>query len=105
MKMLSDDGFVKWTSPKRLCDGVMATPPITLTNGDIMLPVSIWKFLKPEDSEMIRHSFPYWGNSGVYVSSDKLETVRYVGGADEPDTTFDENAIVERADGSLYMIM
>lgn len=91
---------VFWSEPRRLCDGVMATTPITLTNGDIMLPVSIWKNIKSQ-----YHSLPQLEESSVYVSKDGGETFIYVGGAYEKDTTFDENAIVERADGSLYMIM
>lgn len=89
-----------WSKPRRICDGVMATPPITLSNGDIMLPVSIWKKFKGTI-----HSYPNWGNSAVYISKDKGKSFAYVGGANERNTTFDENAIVERADGSLFMIM
>jgi len=86
-----------YTLPKRLCDGVMATPPIQKENGDILLPVSIWKPWRD-----LWHHYPYFGNSGLYISKDKGETFRYVGGADAPDSTFDENTIVE-ADGKLYM--
>lgn len=99
MKLLSPEKDL-WSKPKRLCDGVLATTPITLSTGEIMLPVSIWKRWKGRI-----HSYPNWGNSSVYVSTDKGETFSYVGGADEKDSTFDENGIVERADGSLYMII
>ena len=87
----------EWSMPKRLCDGVMATPPIRTEKGEILLPVSIWKPWRD-----LWHPYPYFGNSGLYVSKDNGESFRYVGGADAPDSTFDENTIVE-ANGKLYM--
>ena len=88
------------SSPVRLCDGVMATTPITLSDGRMMYPISIWKRWKNQI-----HEYPNWGNSAVYMSEDKGKSLVYVGGADEKDSTFDENAIVQRADGSLFMII
>lgn len=90
---------VAWTQPRWLCSGVMATPPITLDDGRTLLPVSIWK---PWKNQI--HEYPNWGNSAVYVM-EADGTVAYQGGADEPDSSFDENAVVQRADGSLYMII
>lgn len=91
-----------WSAPRRLCDGVMATVPITRANGEILLPVSIWKNVR---SSHLCHKIPALEKSNVYVSRDGGESFSYLGSADEKDTTFDENALVERADGSLYMIM
>ncbi|MBR5538749.1 MAG: exo-alpha-sialidase, partial [Clostridia bacterium] len=90
----------KWSEPKRLCDGVLATPPVTLSDGSIMLPVSIWK-----NWRNTLHSYPNYGNAGVYISRNGGESFEYVGGADAPDSIFDENAIVQRNDGSLFMII
>lgn len=86
--------------PKRLCDGVLATPPITKKDGTILMPVSIWHRWKNR-----LHAYPNWGNSAVYRSNDNGESFTYVGGVRDDGSTFDENAIVERADGSLYMII
>lgn len=91
---------ITWTKPQRICNGVLATPPITLADGRILLPVSIWK---PWKNKI--HAYPNWGESSVYISDPQKETFHYVGGADAPDSTFDENAVVQRADGSLYMII
>lgn len=96
MKLADADNMV-WTEPKRLCHGVMACPPITLSDGSIALPVSIWKEYKGI------HHFPEYENSGVYISTDDGESFTYAGGANAPESDFDENTLVERADGSLYM--
>lgn len=100
IKLNSSNEKITWTKPKRICDGVLATPPITLTDGRIMLPISIWKRWKNQI-----HTFPNWGESSVYISDVEKEHFSYLGGADEPNSTFDENAIVQRADSSLYMII
>lgn len=90
----------EWSQPKRLCHGVLAHPPYVTRKGEMLLPVSIWKNIP-------RHGFnclPELEYSCVYVMNDD-ETVSLRGYADDPDTTFDENAIVEAKDGSLIMIM
>ena len=96
MKLTDADNMV-WTEPKRLCHGVMACPPITLADGSIALPVSIWKKYKG------MHHLPEFENAGIYISEDDGETFTYMGGASADESDFDENTIVERSDGSLYM--
>ncbi len=95
-----DADTLVWSEPKRLCHGVMAGVPIENSKGEYMLPVSIWK-------NVTRHAFnhlPELEYSCVYTSTDG-ENFTLRGYADEPDTTFDENYIVERSDGSYMMIM
>ncbi len=90
-----------WSEPKRICHGVMATPPCVTESGEILLPVSIWK-------NITRHKFnllPELEFSCVYASSDGGKTFELRGKADDKDTTFDENAIVETDSGKLLMIM
>lgn len=100
IKFDSSKEKITWSKPHRICNGVLATPPITLADGRIMLPISIWKKWKNRI-----HDYPNWGESSVYVSDSKKENFSYVGGVGAPDSTFDENAIVQRSDGSLYMII
>ncbi|MBO5223336.1 MAG: exo-alpha-sialidase [Clostridia bacterium] len=99
-KILPTNNGYTYTSPKRLCDGVLATPPITKENGNILMPVSIWHRWKNTI-----HSYPFWGESAIYESEDNGESYRYVGGVRDNNSIFDENAIVERKDGSLFMII
>lgn len=95
-----DSDILVWSEPKRLCHGVMAGIPIVTTKGEMMLPIAIWKNVQ-------RHAFNYLPDleySCIYASTDK-ENFTLRGYADEPDTTFDENYIVERNDSSFIMIM
>lgn len=48
---------------------------------------------------------PELEKSNVYISTDGGETLQYLGSAYHPDTTFDENCICQRRDGSILMLM
>ena len=89
-----------WGEPQRICHGVLATTPCVTSRGEILLPVSIWK-------NITRHKFnhlPELEYSCVYASTDGGKTFTLRGKANDPDTTFDENAIVETDEGKLLMI-
>ena len=95
-----DDDILSWSEPRRICHGVLACPPCVTSKGEILLPVSIWK-------NITRHAFnhiPELEYSCVYASSDGGKSFEFRGKADDPDTTFDENAIVETNNGRLLMI-
>ncbi len=100
IKLDIDGDCIKWSAPKRLCSGVMATPPITLADGKVMLPVSIWQRWKGQI-----HDYPNWGDSSVYITESPDKPLTRVGGTFDERSTFDENAIVQRSDGSIYMII
>ena len=92
---------IVWSEPKRLCDGVMATPPIAYSATKWHYPVSIWKYYKDERPSRIAEL----EKSNVYVSEDGGKTLTYLSSVYEPDTTFDENTLAKRPDGSLLMTM
>ncbi len=82
-----------WSVPRRLGDGIMLNKPTVLSNGDWLLTSSIWK---ADDS--IR----------IYASSDQGKTFELRGTANIPDPKMrgpDEPMIVERKDGSLWMMV
>ena len=88
-----DDAEPKWSEPRRLGDGIMLNKPTVLSNGDWLLVSSIWK---TDDS--IR----------VYASTDQGKTFALRGTANVPDPKTrgpDEPMIVERKDGSLWMMV
>ena len=89
----TEDGEPIWSTPKRYCDGTMANPPITLKNGNVLFPVSIWKRYRTEYNFL-----PELEQSSVYISDDDLQSVKYVGGVDVKDSTFNENSVVELQD-------
>jgi hypothetical protein len=83
----------RWSAPRRLGDGIMLNKPTVLSNGDWLLTSSIWR---ADDS--IR----------VYASTDQGETFALRGTANIPEPKMrgpDEPMIVERKDGSLWMMV
>lgn len=83
----------KWSAPRRLGDGIMLNKPTVLKNGDWLLTSSIWK---ADDSIK------------VYASSDQGATFMLRGTANVPDPARrgpDEPMIVERKDGTLWMMV
>ena len=83
----------RWSAPRRIGDGIMLNKPTVLTNGDWLLTSSVWK---ADDSIK------------VYASSDKGETFTLRGTANiEPAASRgpDEPMIVERKDGTLWMMV
>ena len=88
-----ESGNPDWDSPFRITDGVMMCKPTVLSTGEWTLPVSMWK-KEPHHARMV-------------VSENKGRTWSVRGGASVPDSvrSFDENSIIERKDGSLWMLI
>ena len=89
-----------WSKPERITDGVMMCKPTVLSGGDWALPVNIWR--RSDDS-----GEPVKGSARMVVSSDKGTTWELRGAVDVPGDVrnFDEHMIVERKDGSLWMLV
>ena len=82
----------QWSAPRRLGDGVMLNKPTVLSDGDWLLSSSVW-----EADDSIK----------VYASTDEGETFTLRGTAHIADPKKrgpDEPMIVERKDGSLWML-
>ena len=88
-----DAATPEWTAPTRLTDGVMMCKPTVLSTGEWVLPVSTWR--KTDNS------------ARMVVSTDKGESWQVRGAAHVPPEmrSFDEHHIVERKDGSLWMLV
>lgn len=95
-----DDAEPSWSEPRRLCNGVMMNKPTVLSSGEWCLPAAIWGSVEPKDEEVAHERF-----SNIIVSTDGGETWALRGGADVPKRAFDEHMIVERKDGSLWMLV
>ena len=83
----------QWSAPRRLGDGVMLNKPTVLSDGDWLLTSSVWK----TDNSI-----------KVYASTDqgKSFTLRGTANIADPKTRGpDEPMIVERKDGSLWMLV
>lgn len=83
----------RWSKPRRIGDGIMLNKPTVLANGDWLFTSSVWK----ADNSV-----------KVYASTDQGKTFALRGTANIADPTKrgpDEPMIVERKDGSLWMLV
>lgn len=88
-----DDPKPNWSKPRRLTDGIMMCKPTVLSTGEWVLPASTWR--KTDHS------------ARMVVSTDEGQTWTVRGGCQVPPPmrAFDEHMIVERKDGSLWMLI
>ncbi len=89
-----------WTSPVRIAHGIMMNKPTVLSTGEWLLPCAVWSHMGP-----YRHDLPEERFSNVIVSRDNGESFELLGRADVPGRACDEHMIVERRDGSLWMLV
>jgi len=83
----------QWSRPQWICDGIMMNKPTVSADGRWLLPVAMWK----TD-----------GSARVVASTDRGDTWSLIGAANVPrpqDRNCDEPMIVERRDGSLWMLI
>ncbi len=108
----------EWTAPRRIANGVMLNKPTVLKNGDWLLPVGLWRDntnvpnvsfeeaeLRPYTVEMLIHDLGDERGSNVYRSTDRGESFQWIGQVRVPGTRVDEHMIIERRDGSLWMLL
>jgi hypothetical protein len=104
-----------WSEPRRIGHGVMLNKPIVLNNGDWLLPVGLGleggnNFglerydIRPYTKEMLMHDLPEERGSGVYRSRDRGKTFEFLGRASIPGTRPTEHMVVERRDGSIWLL-
>ncbi len=88
-----DNENPKWSKPKRLADGVMMCKPLVLSTGEWILPASTWRLTD--------------NSAKVIVSTNKGKSWQERGAVNVPKDvrSFDEQMIVERKDGALWMLV
>jgi hypothetical protein len=88
-----ESGDPEWSDPRRLTDGVMMCKPIVLSAGEWALPISFWHTIEE--------------SAKIVVSPDQGQTWQVRGAVNVPGDVrnHDEHMIVERKDGSLWMLM
>jgi hypothetical protein len=91
-----------WSKPRRFAHGVMMNKPTVLRDGTWLFPCAVWiSHPAGEQHPEVEHE----RFSNVYASTDQGKTINWRGGADLPDRSFDEHAVIERSDGSLWMLI
>uniref|UniRef100_UPI003216350C sialidase family protein n=1 Tax=uncultured Draconibacterium sp. TaxID=1573823 RepID=UPI003216350C len=98
-----DDKLPKWTKPERIANGIMMNKPTFLSTGEWLLPCAIWKEEKPD--VVLDISYENEKFSNVYSSTDNGKTFKLKGGADVPNRHYDEHKVIEKKDGSLWMLV
>ncbi|HEX4129794.1 MAG TPA: sialidase family protein [Pirellulales bacterium] len=95
-----------WSKPVRIAYGCTLNKPTVLRNGDWLLPVSLWprERIRPDSLKHAHHDLDPLRMANVFASTDQGRTWTRRGGVAFPDTQFDEHMIVERQDGTLWML-
>ena len=99
----ADTDAPEWSEPRRLADGVMMNKPYLLRDGGWLLPVSLWGFqpekVPPELRTVARPNLLLSRNNGA--------TFQLLPGpeSDAAGRTYDEHSLIERADGSWWMLI
>lgn len=99
-----DDPFekIQLSAPRRIAHGIMMNKPTVLKNGDWLMPCAVWGCMDPSEYHPETENERF---SNVYVSRDQGKTFELLGGADVKDRSFDEHMVVEKNDGSLWMLV
>ena len=93
-----------WSSPRRIANGIMMNKPLVTSKGEWLFPCAIWC----DTSGSIpteRHGLEDEQFSNVYASDDNGNHFTLRGHADIPNRSFDEHMLVEKKDGSLWMLV
>lgn len=94
----------EWSPPRRIWHGVILNKPTVLTSGEWMLPVSLdQRSGFGPFKGCFRELDPLRG-ANVFVSTDQGATWQRRGAAVFPNPDWHEHMIVERNDGSLWML-
>lgn len=107
-----------WSAPRRISNGVMLNKPTVLKNGTWLLPVGYWrdstnvpnitfdeKEIAPYTNAGLAHDLGEERGSNVLASTDGGKNFTCIGQVRVPGTRVDEHMIVERRDGSLWMLL
>ena len=100
----ADADPLAWSTPRRIANGIMMNKPLVTSKGDWLFPCAIWR----DESGSVpseRHGLEDEQFSNVYASDDEGKTITLRGHADVPMRSFDEHMIVEKRDGTLWMLV
>ncbi|MCM4154213.1 exo-alpha-sialidase [Arenibacter sp. N53] len=88
----AEDGNPSWPTPKRIIDGIMMCKPIVLSTGEWVLPVSTWQINDGAKAVMSMDSGKSWQIRGAVNVPELARNA-------------DEHMIVERKNGTLWMLV
>lgn len=89
-----------WSEPRRIGNGVMLNKPTVLTTGEWLFPTALWSNKHSYLNHLHQERY-----SNVMISVDEGKSFELLGHADVAQRHYDEHMIVERANGSLWMLV
>ncbi len=103
-----------WTEPERMADGCTLNKPTVLSSGEWLLPVSLWtrdrigigtsQGVARNALDAAHRELDNVRMANVFASQDAGKSWSRRGGIVFPETDFDEHMLVQRRDGSLWML-
>jgi hypothetical protein len=94
----------KWSAPRRIWHGVTLNKPTVLSTGEWMLPISLDQREGFRQFKGLFKELDPFRGANVFVSKDQGATWERRGAATFPNPDWHEHMIVERKDGSLWML-
>jgi len=94
----------EWSAPRRLWHGVMLNKPTVLKSGEWLLPLSLDQRAGFGPFKDLFHELDELRGASVFASTDKGATFERRGAAKFPNAEWHEHMLVERNDGSLWML-
>ncbi|HAX96282.1 MAG TPA: exo-alpha-sialidase [Prolixibacteraceae bacterium] len=94
-----------WSTPRRIWHGMTLNKALALSTGEWLLPISLWPrhLISMQFAECYRE-LDGFRMANVFASKDQGETWERRSGVLYPKSNFDEHTIIERKDGSLWML-
>ena len=100
----------KFSTPRRLANGIMMNKPIVLSTGEWLLTCSIYKDCntsRTSDSTLPTKTLDFSEEmySNVYISKDGGKTFTLGGHSAYEERYIDEHMCIEKKDGSIWMLI
>lgn len=105
-----------WSKPERIWHGAVLNKPTVLSNGDWLLSISLWdksklwpyiknrKNLGPIGFKTMFTDLDPYRMVNLFKSTDNGKSWKRIGGVKYEKPDFDEPYVVQRKDGSLWML-
>jgi predicted neuraminidase len=93
-----------WSAPRRIWHGVTLNKPTVLSTGEWMLPISLDQRPGFGDFKICFRNLDPLRGANVFVSTDQGKSWDRRGCVQFPNPDWHEHMIVERKDGSLWML-
>lgn len=99
-----DSDRLVWSSPRRIANGMMSHKPTVCANGNWLFPCCLWQDACGVQGYAVRPELRHEQFSNIYLSCDQGASISLYSHADIPNRQFDEHTVIERRDGSLWML-